>query len=345
MVRLMRGKVVGLVLFMGCASPSLDSREQQAADPSPQFSIASATFSGASGTDVYYCPGSDPRCTPSPASQVRWGTPAEMTDKSGLGWTSEPGHPLMYNQTFKLGTLTHFNFPTYSGTWSPGATLSLQVQVTPSVGTGYLVNDTAPIAFGIDETPNFEDPNAVPPIVCAHNTNPVGVPCADKVSFLAATFQLSSATSTTVYDLHINGFLEPGTTNQVTGLISNEGQSTSAELWGLLREHCVDDEDADGICDPEDNCPVDSNSSQADGDEDGKGDACDVCPLHSPDDADDNGECGVQDPCPCDADWKNHGEFVTCVVKSTKEQVRAGDLTDAARAQLISAAAQSSCGK
>ena len=68
-------------------------------------------------------------------------------------------------------------------------------------------------------------------------------------------------------------------------------------------------------------------------DGDGAGDACDICPENAEDDPEGDMICGYPpDPCPCDADWKNHGEYVTCVVKSTKDAVRAGDLTDAERA-------------
>ena len=39
------------------------------------------------------------------------------------------------------------------------------------------------------------------------------------------------------------------------------------------------DPDADGICDPIDNCPLISNSDQANADGDDLGDACDPCPA------------------------------------------------------------------
>ena len=121
MVRLMRGKVVGLVLFMGCTSPSLDSKSQEAADPNPSFSISQASFENAiGGLDVVYCPGGT-ACTATPPAQVRWGTPAFATDKSGLGFTPDAGHPLTYGESFRLGTLSHFNWPTFSGTWAAGA--------------------------------------------------------------------------------------------------------------------------------------------------------------------------------------------------------------------------------
>jgi len=55
--------------------------------------------------------------------------------------------------------------------------------------------------------------------------------------------------------------------------------------------------DADGVADPEDNCPSVWNPQQQDGDADGIGDACDNCPgTANPDQADADGD-GVGDAC------------------------------------------------
>lgn len=337
----MRGKAVGLVFFLGCASPSLDSKSQEAADPNPFFSISQATFQNAlGGLDVVYCPGGT-SCTATPPAQVRWGTPAYATDKSGLGFTPQAAHTLTYGVPFQLGTLTHFNWPTYSGTWAAGAELRLHLLVEPSdILAANIVDSDVVIPFGIDETPNYAD-DVTPCLYPSELNNP----CADKVTFGTTTFNLTTSTSTTVYDLVINGFSVPGDpTALVGGLVSNESQSTSAELWGLLREHCVDT-DEDGKCDEDDNCVTDDNFDQLDSDNDGAGDVCDVCPQHAENDPDGDGVCGAPEACPCDNDWKNHGAYVTCVVKDTKQQVRDGLLTDQQRSQLVSAAAQSSCGK
>ena len=57
------------------------------------------------------------------------------------------------------------------------------------------------------------------------------------------------------------------------------------------------DRDGDGLTDPEDNCPLDSNPLQEDRDGDGVGDACDNCPdVSNPDQLDTNGD-GVGDTC------------------------------------------------
>ena len=54
--------------------------------------------------------------------------------------------------------------------------------------------------------------------------------------------------------------------------------------------------------------------------------------------------CTVADLCPCAGPWQNHGEYVNCVEQTTAEFVASGLLSEAARGQLIKAAAISNCG-
>jgi len=69
---------------------------------------------------------------------------------------------------------------------------------------------------------------------------------------------------------------------------------------------CPSDPDADGVCNvsgfgPVDNCPAVANADQADGDQDGVGDACDNCPAianTSQADGDQDGVGDVCDNCP-----------------------------------------------
>src|SRR5205085_3449866 len=58
------------------------------------------------------------------------------------------------------------------------------------------------------------------------------------------------------------------------------------------------DGDADGVVDCHDNCVGLANPSQADGDGDLRGDACDDCPADPANDADHDGRCGNADNCP-----------------------------------------------
>src|SRR5690606_2070938 len=48
-------------------------------------------------------------------------------------------------------------------------------------------------------------------------------------------------------------------------------------LWMMLAVGWAQDADQDGVLDADDTCPEDSNDDQADRDDDGSGDACDVC--------------------------------------------------------------------
>jgi trimeric autotransporter adhesin len=53
----------------------------------------------------------------------------------------------------------------------------------------------------------------------------------------------------------------------------------------------------------------------------------------------------VQELCPCSSPWKNHGEYLQCVVSSTGAMLKAGLLTEAERLQILQQASSSNCGK
>ncbi len=59
----------------------------------------------------------------------------------------------------------------------------------------------------------------------------------------------------------------------------------------------VQDLDADGLADGQDNCPLDANSNQADGDGDGVGDVCDLCTTRPDPGQADSDLDGVGDAC------------------------------------------------
>jgi hypothetical protein len=307
----MRVTLMASVLVISACSnmEGVDDVTQQVADPAPAFSIQSANFSGAIAGDpltVNYC-GSAPQsaCLLTPYAQVHWGTPAEgSVGQSGLGFDPGPSHALTYDAVFDLGSLTHFNFPTNAGTGASDVTLDLHLLIDSSDMSGPIFDQAIHIPFAVDETPND------PAVTCAY---PSATPCADKITFGTSTFNLGAATSTTIYELDIVGFVDPTTSALVDGLISDENGTRNATLRAVLRETCID-VDADTICDEVDTCIGDEVA----------------CPP---------------DPCPCDADWKNHGEYVSCVAHYTTDLVQAGQLTHQERASIVSAAGQSSCGK
>jgi len=120
---------------------------------------------------------------------------------------------------------------------------------------------------------------------------------------------------------------------------------------------CDGDDDNDGVADGSDNCPFDANPDQSDTDGDGAGNVCDV---------DDDGDgvidaddacvptplgeevnaagCSLSQLCPCDAPWKNHGAYVSCMAKATNAFVAAGLMSGAEKGAVMSEAGASDCG-
>ena len=52
----------------------------------------------------------------------------------------------------------------------------------------------------------------------------------------------------------------------------------------------------------------------------------------------------VDTACPCTKEWRNHGEYVACVVKAVDALRKAGKLTDSEGGAIVAAAAQKGCG-
>jgi len=60
---------------------------------------------------------------------------------------------------------------------------------------------------------------------------------------------------------------------------------------------------------------------------------------------DDNPEAQVDQACPCATDWKNHGEYVSCVSQKVKELYQDGQVTGEEGSALVSKKARVDCGK
>jgi beta propeller repeat protein len=128
---------------------------------------------------------------------------------------------------------------------------------------------------------------------------------------------------------------------------------------------CDADSDGDGIDNEIDNCPHHPNSDQNDLDGDAIGDSCDP-------DIDGDGVDNVADACagtpfgeitdpangcsiaqlaPCEGPrgttlpWKNHGKYVSAMAHAANDFLEQGLITDAEKEAIMSAAAESACGK
>ena len=78
--------------------------------------------------------------------------------------------------------------------------------------------------------------------------------------------------------------------------ISDAGVLGDVQTCGDCAVRCVDT-DADGVCDPDDNCVDIPNAGQEDMDGDLIGNICDICPMDPDNDADADGVCGDVDLC------------------------------------------------
>ena len=121
---------------------------------------------------------------------------------------------------------------------------------------------------------------------------------------------------------------------------------------------CDPDDEGDGIIDDVDNCPLDANADQDDLDGDDIGDVCDddddndgvlgdsdVCLGTQPSEPVLANGCSIEQQCECNAPWKNHGDYVSCVAHASNALLNAEQITQAEKDAIMAAAEQSSCGK
>lgn len=120
-----------------------------------------------------------------------------------------------------------------------------------------------------------------------------------------------------------------------------------------IGDACDPDKDGDGVLNASDNCPKVANATQTDSSDlqpDGVGDACDLCPATPALDLVDHSGCSVSQRCPCDgpregADWKNHRDYLGCVLLEVLDMRLEAVITPAQATDLRHRARTSTCGK
>lgn len=109
---------------------------------------------------------------------------------------------------------------------------------------------------------------------------------------------------------------------------------------------CVDD-DNDGVCNEDDNCPNVPNPEQEDCNNNGVGDACDEINPEATEipgnEVDEN--CDSTILCNPYDEWKNHGKFVSCVSKEAEKLLDQGLITEEEKDEIVSTVAKSDIGK
>src|SRR4030065_246584 len=93
--------------------------------------------------------------------QIRWGDPASLAGKSGLGFTGSapPNVTVVTGNAFEIGQLAHFNNPIFEGSELTSADLTVEMDF---LGVGI---KSFTFTLLINETPNTSDPVASADII------------------------------------------------------------------------------------------------------------------------------------------------------------------------------------
>ena len=153
--------------------------------------------------------------------EVRWGTPATGSGKSGLKFVPiTTTATVATNTPFALGTLTHFNFPVFLGGTPSTATLGIDMIV--SNGN----TDTAmfTFSFAINETPN-----AAPCGADQVSTTP----CDDIITFPGAISPQTVTIDGVDFTLTLLGF-GPTANNLINKFVTEESKSSTTTLFAQL---------------------------------------------------------------------------------------------------------------
>lgn len=151
-------------------------------------------------------------------NQVRWGTPATADGKSGLGFLGETFAPPLDTSAgqFKVGTLTHYNYPIFSG----GTPSSLDLDLSLDFGSGLVAQFDYTLT--IDETPNTAP--------CAYTGITI---CPDKVMVSPVPNQSFAYMGNNYI---VETFFRDSSGNRTNFVITEEAQATPIDLWGLVTQ-------------------------------------------------------------------------------------------------------------
>jgi hypothetical protein len=83
---------------------------------------------------------------------------------------------------------------------------------------------------------------------------------------------------------------------------------------------------------------------EPDADDDDVPNAEDACPGTPEEEIVNANGCSIDQLCPCDAQWRNHLQYVLCVTKSTATFVKERLITKMEGVEILAEAVRSSCG-
>ncbi|NEO88509.1 MAG: PEP-CTERM sorting domain-containing protein [Spirulina sp. SIO3F2] len=155
--------------------------------------------------------------------QIRWGTPASgyvTAGKSGLGFKGVSGLNIGVDQVFQIGTLSHHNYTIWSGGAPDQADMSIDLDFA---GLGTKSFD---YTMMIDETLNQQ-------AVCPYTTT-TNYGCSDKITWENAIPGQSFWYEDSHYTLELVGFSNNYGSGLVDSLVSQEGQTTGANLYAKI---------------------------------------------------------------------------------------------------------------
>jgi hypothetical protein len=219
--------------------------------------------------------------------------------------------PGAYNLGMTIGNVYFLLHPYYAST--PGAFRPDYVNLISSLVTpsGYGIGNIS-MGFIPDESPLYF-------LIVLTRNGPSIINSNVTISQGSNSFNQS-------FDFHESVFGSGGLVSSF-GVFHN-GAGPGFGVLGYSNVMAELDTDSDTFLDSVDNCPNDYNLDQADLNDNGIGDVCEIAQL-----------------CPTDGDWKNHGKYVSCVTHAAKDLRKVGAISRSEIGEIVSAAAQSEVGK